>query len=621
MSETESSVDPVDLEVVRNRESSIMQRQADTIVNLSGQPLFMETADFSCGLLGPQGEIIGFHAFFLPHIGSLSAMVRATIDEYGMENINPGDVFWCSDPYEAGGLHQPDNGAIAPVFDDDENLVCWIGDLAHITDVGGYSAGAFTPVPTEVVQEAIRVPSVKIYDQDEWQDDLFRLFLNNVRLPERVGLDMKGVIGAAYEARKMMQDVIDEYDGDYVSQLHETLLNRSERQARNIISELPDGTYVGRSYVESNHQTEKMYRIVCELTVEGDELTVDFSNSSEQAPAGGINSTEVGLEGGVGAMVATMVCSGEPFTGGSMRPVTIESEKGTIVNAEPPAPVSSASVTSTWYIMDAMMDAINKPLLASPYKDRATGTWSTWSFFMFYCVNQLGDPWISLAMEGGSGGGGAFPQKDGEDLIGSSSTITATLPNVEGIEVKSPFLYLFRRYLPDSGGPGKHRGGNGFDAAFVLHKDKSDGMTITTNINGKSNPGFGLMGGHPGGGTKIGKLSDEEFYQTVENGEYPNWVEFERDVKTFPTRDANVPVGSEETVYIQSKGGSGYGDPLERPPEHVMEDVEAGMVSQQTAEDVYGVVLENGDVNIEGTEQRREEKRSERANKGGDSDE
>jgi len=609
---TGEDFDPVLSQIVYNYELTVNREMGRAVVNLSGSPLFVGASDFACGCLDAEGNILTSVAWSLQMGYAVSNTVRATIRRYG-DSINPGDMVFCNDPYAGGGLHSSDVVIVAPVFSDGE-LVMWVGVSAHVTDVGGAVPGGFSVEPMEVYGENVRFTPVKFYDRGEYREDIVDAFLTNVRLPDRTGIDLKAIMGATWIGRERMESLLAGYGKERIKSVHSHQIVQSERALRDLLRRLPDGVYTGAAHMEHDGAEDRIYTIRVTVTKDGETIAFDYTGTDAQAP-GVLNSAEVGSTGNVVAALGTVVAPEIPFNEGILRPVTIISPRGTVVNAEKPAPISGATIYGAWFGTDAMLEALNYLIAGNPETSvRRTGPWGCWTFAWLHCMNQYGQPWFFNVFTAGSGGASALPFRDGEAAMMGIQTVGSFTANIEDYEIQSPVLFLERALARDTGGAGRYRGGLALDSYCVPWGTQR--WDVVAFHNRLSTPASSVSGGLPGSGSAIGFSRNVlgEIKQHWERGEGPPVRDYVAAAELAPTRARCKPIMPEDGYYLRATGGCGYGDALERPPAEVQADVARGFVSQAKARDAYGVVIaDDGSCDEEATRALRESMHAERA--------
>jgi N-methylhydantoinase B len=604
-----NAFDPVLSQVVHNHELTVNREMGQAVVNLSGSFLFVSASDFSTGCLDADGNILTTVAWSLQMGYAISNTVRAALVRF---DIGPGDVIFCNDPYDGGGLHSHDVVVVAPVFSDDA-LIMWVGVCAHISDVGGSEVGGYAVEPCDVYAENLRFTPVRIYEGGRFRSDILDAFLTNVRVPDQVAIDIKALMGAVWIGRERMSEFIEQYGHETVTSIHASQIRASEQALRERLLMLPDGVYEGAAHMEHDGAEDRIYTIRARLVKERDTLTVDWSDTDRQAP-GVLNCATVGSVGNVIAALGTIIAPDIPFNEGLLNPVTITSPPGTLVNAIKPAPISGATVYAAWFGTDAILEAANYLIAGGENtQHRRTGPWGSWTFAWLQSLNQYGNPWFWNVFTGGSGGAGAVPFRDGENAMMGIQTIDAFTPNIEDYELQSPALFLSRRFAKDTGGAGRFRGGLALESLCAPYEVAGWDVTVFQNRRGA--PSSAVSGGYPGAGATIrfarGAFADARRRWTA--GDPLPLDEYADNAEQPPTRGKGFRVEAADGYYMRATGGPGYGDPLSRDLEDVARDLVSGYVSERTAREAYGVVCqEDGVVEGDATAELRAQLRAER---------
>jgi N-methylhydantoinase B len=393
----------------------------------------------------------------------------------------------------------------------------------------------------------------------------------------------------------------------------EDVIDYTERRMRARLAELPDGTWRHRGYMEFGNS---IYACHVLMTKEHDKLTFDFTDSAVQAPAV-INCTVHGLIGGVLAAVMVYLCWDIPWSPeGVSRVVAIKSRPGTVVHAARPAGVSKSTTTAIWEVRNLASIAIGKMLAASDvHRDRAMAGWQgVKAVEEIFGTDEDGRAFGGPLLDGMAGGGGALPTKDGIDTGGHTSSLRSTIADVESYEMRYPILYLERAQAPDSGGPGKYRGGAGVSITYTVHGVDEIPTKILHTFGVEQPESPGLCGGYPSTTNQFSILRDSNILSRFSAGEIPTSLEeLSGRLEVYGAYEV-TSMRSGDVYKAVSMGGGGFGDPLDRAPELVLEDVTESLVSPLWARNVYGVVIDNGgdSVNGEATRARREEIREER---------
>jgi N-methylhydantoinase B len=398
-----------------------------------------------------------------------------------------------------------------------------------------------------------------------------------------------------------MLALIEKYGAQIVDAACKMLIDQSEARLRERLRELPDGRWQSRQYLEVKGET---YKVLLTMTKSGDLLTFDFTGSSPQSKYS-VNCSKWASLGGLFAPLFPLLCYDIVWNEGVIKPITMVAPEGTIVNCTRPAPVSVATVGAIQSVNNAACSAIGKMLAASDkYADEATAVWHANHFAIFmFGNNQRGRLAIGILTETFAGAGGARTFADGVDIGGEIPNPISRMANVETIEAQFPIRYLFRRRLKDSGGAGEYRGGAGGEMAIVAHDAPDGGIHYVVSGKGTKFPqSEGLGGGYPGG------VNDYVWVHAPQ--ELHNVDRFAQSLDTIPGESEPIswgvfPLMGNDALYVRWNGGGGIGDPLDRPAEKVLADIDAGLISEKAATDIYGIVRKDGTFDQVATQAKR----------------
>ncbi len=610
---TENRQDPVRFEVLRHRLGSISAEAASAIKNISGSPIATEAHDFNTCIMSVTGEAVVMG----PYVASLAIgqglTVRHILDKYADNpGFYPGDMFLCNDPY-SGALHQNDVTLVAPVFHA-EKLVAWTGATIHQVDVGGSSKGSQAATGAKsIFEEAPVIPPIKIIEKGTLRKDLEEEYLIRSRTRELNALDLRAKIAANLVMAERLLALCDRYGSQTLGEVLTRIIEVSDSKLRTRLRELPNGEWCHTSYIDYNGA---VYAIRLKMSKRDDELFFDFTESSRQAPAV-INCTYSGLLAGVQAAVLAYLCYDIPMCpAGILRPLKIVSKNGTVVDAAWPAGAAKATTAGSFVTTTAVSACLAKMLDASDsHCSRLMACWNGASGQQeLFGIDQRGQPFGSTMLDGMAGGGGARYDRDGIDTGGFVRSLGCAIANVETYEFRYPLLYLYRRQEPDTGGPGKFRGGAGIGLAMTPH-DVEEIPTCVVHGCGIEQPASaGIAGGYPGSTTQFNIRRNTSVQAQLQRGDIP---------VNFDALDGELEPKSSEDTFLKKGdvfervacGGGGFGDPLERDPDWVRRDVQQGLVSRHCAEEIYGVVWRDESVVVDdlGTKQKRASIRAERA--------
>ena len=527
--------DPVTLAVVEHRLESIAREMTEVMLRTAMSQILNSSRDFSTALLDgdcqlvAQGEGIPVHVSALPVAG-------AAVRDYFGDTIAEGDLFILNDPY-FGGSHLPDITIIRPVFHQGR-LLFYAVNRAHHSDVGGGTHGGYNPRATEIFQEGIRIPPLKLYDKGVAREDVLQMLSANVRQPENFLGDLNAQIGSVMIAAQRIASLLETYGPDRLLAAVEEILSATERQVRQFISEWPDGVYHGEALVDDDGFDNKLIPIRAKVTINGDQMAIDLGESSSQV-TGFINSAYANTRSLAHAAIMYVAPANVAKNEGSMRPVDIIAPKGLIVNANPPAPVCMSTNHCAEEIVEAVFKALAQAVpkevnagfsrrlrYAITGQDPRTGRQFIWHFFL------------------ARGGGGATYGYDGWPNVGEINVAGGIRsPSIEVTEERFPFFIRRHELRPNSGGQGQWRGGLGGICDLVYEGEGT--ARLNTAGDGIVVPPFGLFEGQDG-------LPHD--YKILSNGSE----------RSLGSKETEVKVNPGDHVYCLSSGGGGYGNPSDR---------------------------------------------------------
>lgn len=598
-------IDPVTFEIVRHKLYGVVDEAIIALENVSGSPITNEGHDMMVSLYGPDGELLIGGVGFLHHLTSAAQAVKHIIENFSEDpGIYEDDVFFLNDSYTAA-LHPPDVYMISPIHWNGR-LTGFVANFVHVTDIGAIDPGGFCPNATECYQEGFVSKGIKIVEKGKVRKDIFETILNVVRDPGMTALDFRSQLAANHVAKERMHRLYQDYGFDTVETIGKILIEQSEKLIRQRLSELPDGVWKARQYID---MPDQIYQVELTATKEEDTLTYDFTGTSKQASLG-INCCYWATLGGMFAPIFPLLAYDITWNDGVTKAFKLIAPEGTIVNCQRPAPISIATVGAIQIVNNLSTTVISKMMGASPkYQDRATAVWhGSHAHVELHGLNQTGEYFVSPLTDTFAGAGGARAFKDGVDIGGEIPNVVSRWANVETHEMSFPLIYLFRRPVRDSGGPGKFRGGVCHEYAIMPH-DSFDGKlgTVLFGKGLKSPMSQGVFGGNPGCNVDYIIFRDS------------NGQELPPDLPAMKGEEETAQWGifdleKNDTLYVRFMGGGGYGDPLARDVNQVLEDVLQGLVSAKAAEEIFGVIFADQvqAVNIDATLKQREELRKAR---------
>ena len=554
------TLDPVLLEVLRNRLEAIADEVEVTLLKSAASPIVKEGLDASAALFNTRGETIAQAAAIPIHLGALQFAAQRIVRAFPPAGMREGDAFLLNDPYD-GGTHLPDITLAVPVFADGA-VVALACTMCHHQDVGGRTPGSVPTDATELYQEGVIIPPTQLFRAGELDENLFRLLTRNVRLPEVFTGDLMAQVAAGRLGGLRLRELFAVHGAATVDAYIAELLTRAERLTRRQIEDIPDGDYAFEDWLDDDGvSVGQPVKIALTLRVRGSTMTFDFTGSDPQV-RGPFNSVPASTMSAVYYAVRAISDASIPNNGGCFRAVDAVLPEGTIVNPRPPAPVSCRTATIK-RIADTILGALVKAL---PGKLPAASSGTL--LVMAFGGHDPESGQTFVASELAAGGMGARPDKDGIDVIETDVSNCMNIP-VESVEMNFPLRIARARLWRDSGGPGRFRGGLGLEKVFEA--TTTDVMVSHRGERFASAP-WGLEGGGPG-------TRGQAFILRTDGTREP--LPSKKMILLHP--------GDQLWEYIA--GGAGYGDPLERDPAAVLGDVLDGKVSASQAGEAYGVVL------------------------------
>jgi N-methylhydantoinase B len=551
-------IDPITFEVVNNALIGVAEQMAATILRTSYSTVVREMLDYSTAVFDPKGRIIAQSCRIPIHLNSMSRSLRSTLDEaIPIEEWRPGDIILTNDPY-MGGQHLPDIQTFLPVYSEGE-VVAICGTLAHHLDVGGMRPGSYAGDAVEIYQEGLRLPPIKIFEEGKLNERLFALIGANIRQPETTIGDLRSQTAALEIGRDGVLELVERYGVGGLTDCMEHAIETSERRLRDKVRELPAGTYEGVYFVDDDGIKDEQIRIVTKMTIADGSIHVDFTGTAPQRRAP-INATISSCESAVYFAILAILDPTIPANFGVYKPIKITAPEGTVVNAQPPAPVVGRNAI-THTIVNALMMALSKVV-----PERITAAYYGMSNVHILSGDGSGDheSWIFFDIE--VGGGGARQNKDGLDCYSQGIHNLANTP-IEMIETTYPLRFKRYEFIPDTGGAGRQRGGLGVrrDIEFL---DESG--TLETQFDKFKVAPFGLFGGQSGATGKLYLNPDVS------------------DSRDLPSKTVNCKLRHGDVFSMRTQGGGGYGPPEERDRKAIARDLREEKISPESAHGHYG---------------------------------
>jgi 5-oxoprolinase (ATP-hydrolysing)/N-methylhydantoinase A len=551
--------DPVSLEIMWSRLINITEECWVTIWRTAFSTIIGEAQDFGCELLDARANSIAHSPRSMPVFNlTLPQAVKALFESFPPKELQDGDVLATNDPWICAG-HLFDIAVVTPVFRGNR-LVGLVGSIAHCSDIGGTKDSGHA---REVYEEGLQIPPLKLYRAGKPNTDLMDVIRRNVRLPEMVLGDIQAQVGSNRVGAQRLLEFMEEYQLDTLEPLAHEVQHRAEEAMRQAIAAVPDGIY--KSGVEFVVARERLC-LPCRVTVEGDELTVDWEGAPAELPFGGVNCTLTYTAAHTTYALKSILTPDIPSNAGCFRPLHVRAPEGSILNCRYPASVNQRTLVG-WFCGPAVFRA-----LAPVLKDRVQAYTGLPGVCAAYGRDAQGRTYNDHIMFGGGQGGSA--RVDGNSAV-LYPTSAGNVP-VEWFEQRTPVLVERKEFIPDSGGPGQHRGGLG--QQMIIHKLDDDGLSVLAQVlpHGVGSPMEGLLGG---------KGAEPPRYRIT--GKVV--VRAEGLAQLAELRKPS------EVVIFEAAGGSGFGDPRTRPLELVQRDLVEGYITRKGLA-AYGARLVNGKV-------------------------
>ena len=558
-------MDAVTLAVLKGRLEQIADEMDATLFRSAFNPIIAEAHDACHGLYHrDSGATLIQGKSGLPiFVGAMAFAVKAVIDKVARDGgLADGDVFFFNDPYD-GGTHLNDFKLVRPYFRNGA-LFCWLASVGHWLDVGGNVPGNFNARATESFQEGMRIPPVKLFEAGHLRQDVVDIVAANTRVPASNYGDLHGQINALELGVRRLNDLLDEYGTQVVDNALDELTARAARLMRANIADLPDGTYAYEDYLDNDGISDAPLKIALDLTIAGDRMVLDFSRTAPPC-AGPLNiarSTAI-----ASCYVAIKhVFTDVPASAGCLEPISFIVPETTLLGVSAPKPVGGYTETIL-RVIDVVFGAF-----ARVVPERANGSpFATINALSLAGYREDGRRWVMFCFFGGGLGGN--PAGDGLHH-GNNPISTATIPPLEILEAAYPVMFTQWALRPDSGGPGRHRGGVG--AVYEVELLGAAADVFALGERGRFPP-FGVNGGRP--------AALNRFVFEQDDGEH---------TPPLVSKVTDVRLRRGQKVRLETPGGGGFGDPLERDPAAVAGDVRLGYVSRESAERDYGVAIDAG---------------------------
>ena len=571
-------IDKILASVFQRRFKSITEEMSIVLEKTTRSPILCEAKDYVTGLYDGKGKMLE-QTENLPILSFSLGPVCEYIVNYFGDEIYPGDVIFHNDVFSMGNQNN-DVAVYKPIFFNDK-LIAWSAAKGHQADVGGAVPGGYNPRATEVWQEALRIPPVKVHERGKLRKDVWDLIFANIRF-DIVEADMRAQIGSCVVGERGMLKLVEKYGLDVFESHKEFLFDSTEKMMRAEIRTIPNGVYKGEATVYYDGRTPgSKYKIRVKIAVEDEEIFFDYSETDSQTD-GFVNGTYTSSASATLLTFLQMVNPDMPHNDGMVRPVHINIPQGTILNARYPAATTFGN-----HLCPPNADAIIRAL-SQAVPERVTAGWNQLLCYLTSGFDERKkENYVDIGFLGLKGGSGATHGVDGYDHIGMIDASGGVLDqDYEMFEQQTPHLLLHHEYWTDSAGAGQWRGGLGVETMFKI---RGENTKVVTFGDGDVEPAFGLFKG------KEATLNKIEL-------QYPDGNKY-----TATTKDLVEGLPEGTILFQRAGGGGGYGDPSLRDAELIRQEVKNGIISIERAREDYGVVIDpkTFELNLEETEKLR----------------
>ncbi len=541
-------IDPITVAVLQNRLNAIAEEMGEAMLRTAYSQILNSSRDFSIALIDGQCRLIAQADHIPVHVGAMSWATKALME--AVPDPEPQAVYLLNDPYR-GGSHLPDLTIFVPVFAGDR-LLFWSVVRAHHSDIGGATHGAYNPAATEIWQEGLRIPPIRLTENGVLREDLLQMLALNVRHPRDFRGDLAAQIGAARLGESRLLAVVAEVGASPLLEAVEAMLDAAERRTRAIVSDWADGVYEGEAFLDDDGFGRNNIRIHAKCTVSGSDVTIDLTGSDPQA-TGFVNSSHANMQSAVTMAFAFLLDPDQARNDGAFRPLHVVAKPGTIVWANEGAPVTMCTSHCSNEIIEAIIVALSP---ACP--DRVMGSWGRRLRIAITGQDpKRGRRFIWHMFQARPGGGGSIAG-DGWSTIGEwHSAGGIKFGSIEVAETRFPLFFETHEYRPGSAGDGQFRGGYGGD--MRLRVETEEPAVANTAGEGIVHGARGMLGGKDG--------APHDYRLLAPDGS-------ERKLRS---KEVGIPVPPGSVFHVRSGGGGGYGDPSRRDPAAREADRTAGL--------------------------------------------
>ena len=549
------AIDPITLEVVRNKLEGIANEMQTTLLHSAFSPIVKEGMDCSAALFTADGQTIAQATAIPIHLATMIPALHAVLARYPIATMQPGDVYLLNDPY-CGGTHLPDITLFIPVYAE-RRAVAFSVATVHHQDVGGMAPGSIPTNATEIYQEGLRIPPLKYREAGKVNETLEQILRYNIRLPDTFMGDLHAQLAACNVGARRLAELCRTYGADMVSRCFELLLDRSEAMTRAALRKLPEGTFRYVDYLDNDGvDLERRVRIEVAVTVNDGAIHFDFTGTDRQL-RGPLNCVPSGAQAAAYYAVRALTDAQIPTNGGCFRPVTLHLPEGSLVNPMPPAPVNARTATIK-RICGMMVSA-----LAEAVPERVPAASAGLSVMLAFGGRRAdGSPFIVSELI--AAGTGASQHSDGVDCLQTDGSNSMNLP-IEALGIEAPIRVLRFGLRADSGGAGRRRGGLGVIKEYEF---LADDIRLTYRGERHFTAARGSLGG------SAGAMSVATIFRA------------DGRVETIASKTV-TSVSRGDRLLVETAGGGGFGDPRERAPQALADDLSNRKVTPQSAQQTY----------------------------------
>jgi N-methylhydantoinase B len=566
--ENMQNLDPITIQVIRNALKAAAAEMQTTLVKTAHNPLIYEVQDFGVAMTNHRGELIAEGSGLPGFLGCLPPTIQSGLKTLSPENFAEGDVLLANEPYDTG-THTSDTAVYMPIFHSGR-LVAFSSIMAHWADIGGITPGGWCPDSTNVHQEGLLFSHNKLYNAcpepgrgaGMLNTELYRFILKNVRYPDLVEGDLNAMIAACRTGARRYQALCDRYGADVMQAAMDMVFDQSEQRMRREIAAIPDGVYTAETWMDHDGvEINRPRKMKVTVTVKGDEILMDWAGTDEVG-SGPINHPFVGTQALCATVLKSLTMPADPMNHGHLRPLTVTAPDNTLVSPLYPAPCDSYG-----YVAEMVIHLVIRALAQAIPERCPACSYQMAGIYFFRTDPRFGRPFIYS--DPVDGGGGAFPHDDGPGGLIFLGNGDAPNTPIEIIENRYPLRVRRYTFNLAEAGAGQYRGGFGVIRDYEMLEDN---ILVQTSNENTQCPPWGLFGGENAGVTR-----------------FVFWEGTDRERVTTERLSYFGPFHTGDRVSVRTAGGGGWGNPKDRDPERVRQDILNGFITPEEAETVYDV--------------------------------